>query len=249
MRGKLMIVTLILATFLLSAFGAYSDTARNVMNANLIEAAQNGDYKAVEALLKAGADVHAKNEQVGTVLMCAVQEGHTETAELLLKHGADVNAKTNDGWTALTWANSAEVAELLLKHGADVNAKSNYGYTALMCAAEQGRKEVVNILISYGANVNARTHNGMTALMEAADYENDDKASEIVSTLIEAGAHVNTTMSIDAFVKGWGAVQGWSAVMFAEYQGNNKTVSILRKAGALGRLTPKQREKRYGNVE
>ncbi|MBR0257866.1 MAG: ankyrin repeat domain-containing protein, partial [Synergistaceae bacterium] len=90
-------------------------------------------------------------------------------------------------------------------------------------------------LISYGAYVNARDYGGNTALMEAASCEDDNKASEIVHALIEAGAHINTKLIS-------GVTKGWSAVMFAEFAGNTKTVSVLRKAGALGKLTAKQRQ-------
>lgn len=270
MHRKLTVVTLILAAVLLPAFGAYGDIS---LNYKLIYAAENGDYKAVEALLKAGADVNAEGYyRHQTALMCAAKNGHADIAELLLKRGANINAKGDDGETALMLAKSAEIAELLLKHGADVNAKSDFlgetalmlaaesgytdvtelllkhganvnakskeGWTALMYAAMGGHIKIVNILIGEGAYVNAREKGGHTALMYAAFYEDDDKASEIASILIEAGAHINTK-TIGTI---GGAAEGWSAVMFAECQRNTKTVSVLRKAGALGKLTPKQRD-------
>lgn len=236
MHRKLTVVTLILAAVLLPALGAYGDIS---LNDELIDAARDGDCNRVESLLKAGADANAKSEYGWTTLMEAAESGHVEVAELLLKHGADVNAKNENhyGWTALKWAagnGHTKVVEVLLKHGANVNQKDNFGNTALMEAALQGNIEVVNILIREGAYVNARSKDGKTALMRAA-YGEDNKASEIVSILIEAGAHINTKVIA-------GVNKGWSAVMFAEFQGNTKTVSILRKAGALGKLTPKQRD-------
>ena len=54
--------------------------------------------------------------------------------------------------------------------------------------------------------------------------------------MIAEGAHINTKTISGLLTK------GWSAVMFAEIRGNTKTVSILRKAGALGKLTSKQRD-------
>ncbi|MCH7804350.1 MAG: ankyrin repeat domain-containing protein [Acidobacteria bacterium] len=56
------------------------------INSQLIEAAKNGDTVSIKALLDAGADVNAKNEDGLTALWWAA--GHTEIVELLKKAGA-----------------------------------------------------------------------------------------------------------------------------------------------------------------
>ena len=68
-------------------------------NAQLIEAAKKGDKAEVERLLKAGADVNAKNNDGWTALMKASENGRKEVVEMLINAGADVNAKNNDGKT------------------------------------------------------------------------------------------------------------------------------------------------------
>lgn len=78
-----------------------------------------------EALLKAGADPRAKDDEGRTTLMTA--GSYTPAlAKKLLKAGVNPKAKTKDGWTALHSAQTAEVAALLLKAGADVKAETTF---------------------------------------------------------------------------------------------------------------------------
>lgn len=60
--------------------------------------ARDGHTSRVKALLEAGADVHADNDEA---LRTAAWWGRTSTVKTLLENGADVHAK-NDG--ALKWA-------------------------------------------------------------------------------------------------------------------------------------------------
>jgi ankyrin repeat protein len=134
-------------------------------NAALIEAAQSGDVKAVEAALDAGADVNARDGDGITPLMHATRgerpeianpasSDHPEVAELLIRRGADVNAKTDSGFAALIWAaryGHEGVAKVLITHGADVNAKDKEGMTALRWATTNQQTKVVELLKEAGA--------------------------------------------------------------------------------------------------
>ena len=91
----------------------------------------------VEALLDAGANVNAHNNDGWTPLMGAAFKGQTTTAAKLLAHGANVNAARNDGWTALMLAaddDYASTVAVLLANGADVAAKNEDGETAMQIA-------------------------------------------------------------------------------------------------------------------
>jgi ankyrin repeat protein len=55
----------------------------------LIDAAEKGDIKKVKALIKAGADVNAKDKEGGTALMYAKNEGHGDIVKILKAAGAN----------------------------------------------------------------------------------------------------------------------------------------------------------------
>ena len=61
-------------------------------------ATSHGHTEIVQALLTAGADVHAKQKDDWTVLMQAAYKGHTKTLQALLSGGADVHAKNKNAY-------------------------------------------------------------------------------------------------------------------------------------------------------
>lgn len=95
----------------------------------LHRAAWIGLPKAVEALLKAGADPNLHSDIMYTPLITAAREGHSDIVKVLIKNGADINAINNYGLTALMEAaqgGHADVILTLLDAGADVSIKTNY---------------------------------------------------------------------------------------------------------------------------
>ena len=120
-------------------------------NKALLLASASGDSDQVTALLAAGADVKAQNDQGETALMLACgRRGYVVSVETavaiakaLLAAGAEVNAKDEAGYTALMHAcstiNNGEVIELLLNNGADITVVSEGGNTAYDLADAQYR--------------------------------------------------------------------------------------------------------------
>ena len=126
----------------------------------------------IEALIKAGADINAKNKDGNTALHRVSERGHAKMVEALIKAGADINAKNKDGNTALHWVSEcghADVVKLLINAGADINAKNKDGDTALHRVSERGHADVVKLLIKEGAKVGVRNKEGEKPLSRAVD--------------------------------------------------------------------------------
>ena len=121
----------------------------------LIVASNNGHTDIVEMLLKAGADVDARNKYGYTALIEASWGSHIDIVRMLLKAGADVNAQNHFGYTALIEAsingNTTDIVEMLLDAGADVNVRDISGQTALMNAMRKDHIGKIELLRERGA--------------------------------------------------------------------------------------------------
>jgi len=107
-------------------------------------AAHFGHGDAVDALLGAKANVHARSaNSEGNMALHAALAGRA-TARIisrLLASGSDVNAKAAGGHTALheaAFRGNLELAQVLLAHGADAAARNDDGHTPLDLAQAQG---------------------------------------------------------------------------------------------------------------
>ena len=196
------------AVVLVATACGFTGTLANAQSNDLITAAGRGDLPAVNALLKAGADVNdAKNTFSGptTALMEASSNGHLEVVQALLAAKADVNAtrgrNSKDGDTALTLAllnDHLNVVQALLAAKADVRAGS---IPALYVAAGVGNPDMVRVLLAAKPDLDWRDPMfGTTALMQAlapfqfhppTHLQPSSGRWDVARLLVEAGANVN----------------------------------------------------------
>ncbi|KAH9955136.1 ankyrin repeat-containing domain protein [Russula dissimulans] len=131
----------------------------------LHHAAFFGELVVVQALLKHGADVNARDKEGQVPLHPATSPpshvNYLDIIQLLLQYGADANARDDAGCTPLhssagwkkpgfaTYWETVQGARLLLKHGGDIDAKDDEGRTPLPVALAHGRQKMAGFLTEY----------------------------------------------------------------------------------------------------
>jgi ankyrin repeat protein len=192
--------------------GNESDVATGGMTIH--QAVLNRDATAVEALIKAGADLNEiSDEYRRTPLMLACEYPSEPLVQLLAEGGADVNFKTGNGETAVYYLLTKALYNLgrgmsqynkdivimfkfLLKNGLDTNAAiDNEGNTALNLLCQAGYLADLNTilaeeLIDAGADINKPNQLGKTPLMSFAE-RGDETKYNIAELLLDNGADVN----------------------------------------------------------
>ena len=164
--------------------------------APLVAAVRTGDARAVEAVLKARADVNARQGDGATALHWAAHLDDVKIAELLIRAGARAGATDDTGATPLYLActnRSAAMVGALVAAGADPNAMLLNGETVLMTCSRTGDVTAVQTLLARGADANRKEpFRDQTALMWAAAQKHPD----VVAALIKAGADVKARSRI-----------------------------------------------------
>jgi len=239
------------------AKGADIET-RDSYNETPLLTAAGQDYNMTDNakyLIKAGADIQATGKAGKTALMNAVYSKNTELIKALIKAGAPVDQKDNDGNTALismiSMGNFEEqpkiaVMKILLEAGANINETNNAGNTVLHESLFEGDSEMRKFFVSRNADSSIVNKKGKTALDQAIDNDNMtavktllkiekninrldkfgstmlhsailNEKYELVKLLLEAGADKEAKDK-------WGK----TAVEFAERQGNQKLIELLK---------------------
>lgn len=148
-----------------------ADLPNPVEEAELLEAAKNGDLAAVVELLEATDNriINCKDVdgRQSTPLHFAAGYNRIQVTRCLLERGADVKA-LDTGWliplhNACAYGHFA-VAELLVEYGSDVNAADRWKYTPLHEAALKGRFKICKLLILNGADPMRKGRDGKTPL-------------------------------------------------------------------------------------
>ena len=177
------------------------DTKDKDGNTLLILASDGGYTKVVQKLLKMGADVNKRSEDIfeKTPLLVASDNGFFNVLDVLLEYEADINAADTYGKTPLMLAvfprsnplreTHIKIAELLMLNGANVNAVDKFGFTPLMLVVInqfmdiEDKKFLIDLLIIKNAKINAVKTDGKTPLILSINKE-----KEIIEYLLDLGA-------------------------------------------------------------
>jgi len=187
----------IIAVFLLTITASAAP-----LNAPVADAAMRGDAKAVQALIKEGANVNAAQGDGMTALHWTALNGDAVTTALLLSSGAAVDPLTRLGnYTPLHLASSrghAAVVARLLEAGSAVSALTETGVQPIHLAAQAGNAEAVTLLLARGADVNVqdKTH-GRSPLVFAVSQNRLDA----MKVLIAKGADINRPTRVIDYVE------------------------------------------------
>lgn len=166
--------------------GSASELSQHLQK-DINTAASHGDRKAVELLLKDGADANDTDIDGRTPLHYAAGNGHVEIVKILLANRANIQLVTNKGNTALHTATSKgykEIVEILCQHLSRdkisdfVNAKTtSTGTTALHVAAKAGSIEILKSLLKFGAIYNITNKEGTIPV----NISKDQKVSDLLN--------------------------------------------------------------------
>jgi ankyrin repeat protein len=129
---------------------------------------------AVDLLLQAGADVHARDVVGLTPLHMAVEGGNPSVVERLLAAGAEVNARNVRGETPLHKAAQHDhrcIASQLLAAGAEASAVDSWGWSPLHHAATSAadaNAQLVRALLRASPAEHARLADGIQTPLACA---------------------------------------------------------------------------------
>ena len=133
------------------------------------------DASIARALIEAGGDVHAIDNQGNTPLHRAVLVKEISVINVLIEHGANVNFPNSRGETPLHNASEPiekdlDVMKALISSGASVNIKDNARKGPLHHACEiPEMSEPIKLLIHHGAQMDARDLKGYCPLHHLID--------------------------------------------------------------------------------
>ncbi len=162
-------------------------------DAQLAEAAAQGDVAKVQQLLRSGANAQAVGADGITPLIWAVAAGNVEGAKALLLAGADPNHKMRWDESAMSIAvvsKDPTLLKLLLQHKGDPNLRSTSNEPLLHMAVghklDYSASQSLEVLLEYGADINI-----LDSTMSAADVAVALGHYDIAAYLLEQGLTVD----------------------------------------------------------
>lgn len=129
-----------------------------------------------------------------------------EKLKILLGIGANPNVCDKYFGTplkcALEYNAGIEFVEILINANANINYPDEYGNTALFFASEYRRLDELRLLLKRGGLINHLNKKGETIL--TGEINRNEPSLDVVNALINLGADVNASASLNAALSGWG---------------------------------------------
>ncbi|HRO67590.1 MAG TPA: ankyrin repeat domain-containing protein [Pseudobdellovibrionaceae bacterium] len=152
----------------------------------LIKAADAGQTKTVEWLLRNGAVLDETDAAGSTALLYAVSSGEEETALLLIEKGADLEKVYGEKKESIVFEavrlGRNKILEKILSKKPELAKKANTdGETPLFEAVRSAQSESAKILLKKGADKNARNKKGRKAA-DLADPKTDSVLIQILGS-------------------------------------------------------------------
>ena len=220
----------------------------------LMLAAGAGDYDTTMLLIRKGADIKARSENGGTVLIAATQKkGDARILEYLLDHGLDPNARIDGGVNALEAAivdGRPDLAALLRKKGAKTSVDAGKG-TALCEAVILGEAEKVKTLahdVEAFDKITSGPLKGYTAVTLAAALGDPGIVKDLLDArasskgavgkyplgeALNVSAGAGTSDALELLLKGMGVIdpKGLGRDLGASACSRTGTARVRKKAG------------------
>ncbi|WP_289141054.1 ankyrin repeat domain-containing protein [uncultured Brevibacillus sp.] len=159
----------------------------------ILIAAMNDQYKAVQFLVDAGANVDLQDETCFNPFLYGCINNKLELVKMMIKAGTDIDLLTRFGGVGITPASEKGhveiVHELLTTTEINVNHTNICGWTPLIEAiilndGGERQQTIIKLLIEHGANVHMVDKYGVTPL----ELARRKGYTEIEQILLEAGA-------------------------------------------------------------
>jgi uncharacterized protein len=209
-----------------TASGRLAGVGRDALNARLIDAAWGNDVDRARRLIRAGANVNAKDDTEQSAYLISTSEGYLRLLNLTLRHGADVDSKDSYNGTGLIRAaerGHADVVGRLLQTDIEVDHVNRLGWTALHEAIILGEDaasyhDTVRLLAAAGADISLPSRqDGVPPLQHARNQGFDTVA---------------TTLRRAARARGLNRAQARVRLLRAARQGRADAVVVALRAGA-----------------